>query len=78
MSIPIVEGLLKTFTEGIRYLTLLSKTSHVRKLRKAIGYSQSYMKLTTLIENSKDLKMTRHFRKQRAAFKRKFEKLDQG
>jgi hypothetical protein len=45
MSIPIVDNALKVITEGIKYLTLLQKTSPIRKMKKAIDAGEKYIQL---------------------------------
>jgi len=43
MSVPIVKEVLGIINGGIKYLTLLQSTSHVRKLRKAIDWAERYI-----------------------------------
>jgi len=68
----------KVISEGIKYLNLLTKTSHVRKLRKAIGYAQTFMELTEDIEGVTNEKTLKQLRARRRYIKRKFMKLDHG
>lgn len=56
MSVPIIESLLKVIDGGIRYLTLLQKTSHVRRMRKAVDYGETYILDDQLLEGEEDLK----------------------
>tara|TARA_Y100000310_G_scaffold343900_1_gene453796 strand:+ start:68 stop:289 length:222 start_codon:yes stop_codon:yes gene_type:complete len=41
-----IKSIAKVISEGIKYLTLLQKTSHVRRMRKAVDYGERFILLS--------------------------------
>lgn len=73
MSIPIIESGMKLVTEGIKYLILLSKTSHIRRMRKAVDYGETFILLFDELMNEDDDKKEKYIiTKMRVARKRFF------
>ena len=73
-----VKGILDVISSGIKYLTLLSKTAHVRKLRKAVDYGETFMLLFYELVAEKNVKKKVQLRKRMKYCKIKFFKLNQG
>lgn len=68
----------KVISEGIKYLNLLLKTSHVRRLRKAVDKGETFINLfyDYLVET--DDKKKKQIRKRMEYIKKLFYKLNQG
>lgn len=77
MSIPIIESSLKLITEGIKYLTLLSKTSHVRRMRKAVDYGETFILLFDELVNTDDEKKERQITNRMKIARKRFFKYNQ-
>ena len=45
MSVPVLDSALKVIEKGIAFLTLLQKTSPIRKMKKAIDAGEKYIQL---------------------------------
>jgi len=56
MAVPIVDNALKVISEGIKYLTLLTKTAHVRRLRKAVDYGEDFILLYNSLKETNSRK----------------------
>ena len=78
MSVPIVEGLLKVITEGIKYLTLLSKTSHVRRLRRAVDWGEKFIITFDELVSTDDVKEKRKLRTRLNYIRKRFFRYNQG
>ncbi len=74
----IVNNILKVIEGGISYLTLLLKTSHVRKLRKAVDYGETFITNFYDLVDEDDTKKKRQIRKRMNYCKIKFFKYNQG
>ncbi len=73
-----IKELLGIIEGGIKYLTLLHKTSHVRKLRKAVDYGERFINTFYDLVNEKDIKKKKQLRVGLNYFKKKFYKYNQG
>lgn len=65
-------------TKSIEYLTLWSKTSHVRKLRKAVDAGETYIRLSHELAAESNEKMKIHIQKRMNYMEKVFYKLNQG
>jgi len=77
MSIPIVESLLKVIDGGIKYLTLLQKTSHIRRMRRAVDYGETYILDDMALEKEEDLKKRIQIRARKKRAKKLFFRFNQ-
>jgi len=73
-----VGQIFQAISKGVEYLTLLRKTSHVRKLRKAVDYGETFINLFYELVDEEDVKKKKHIRTQMNYCKVKFYKLNQG
>ncbi len=73
-----ISGIVKVIGEGIRYLTLMLKTSHVRKLRKAVNYGETFINLFYDLLAEEDVEKKEYIRKRMDRVKKKFYKFNQG
>jgi len=73
-----VKDILKVIASGIQYLNLLLKTSHVRRLRKAVDYGETFINLFYELLSEDDVKNKKQIRKRMEYCKTKFYKLNQG
>ena len=73
-----IKEIARVIAEGIKYLTLLSKTSHVRRLRKAVDFGETFINLFDDLIAEDDVKMKLHIRKRMNYVKKKFFQLNQG
>jgi len=71
-------GILKVITSGIEYFNLLLKTSHVRRLRKAVDYGENFINLFYELVAEEDAKKKKNIRTRMNYFKKKFYQLNQG
>jgi len=74
----VVGEIAKVISEGIKYLNLLLKTSHVRKLRKAVDAGETFINLFYGLAAEKDVKKKIHLRKRMNHIRKRFYKLNQG
>ena len=51
-----VGQIFQAISKGVEYLTLLRKTSHVRKLRKAVDYGETFITLFYELVAEKNVK----------------------
>ena len=56
MQVLIVDKVLGVIQEGIKYMTLLLKTSTVRRMRRAVDYGETYILDTEEWEREEDPK----------------------
>jgi len=68
----------QAFSKGVEYLTLLRKTSHVRKLRKAVDAGETFINLFYDLVDEEDTKKKKQIRSRMNNSKVKFFKLNQG
>ena len=73
-----VGQIFQAISKGVEYLTLLRKTSHVRKLRKAVDYGETFITLFYELVAEKNVKKKAQTRKRMNYCKIKFFKLNQG
>lgn len=73
-----VQGWLEVIKAGIKYLTLLSKTSHVRRLRKAVDYGEQFINLFDDLVTEEDVRQKKKIRTRMRYCETKFYKLNQG
>lgn len=78
MAVPVIDNLLAVITEGIKYLTLLTKTSHVRKLRKAVDYGEQFIQLFDELVAEEDVKKKQQIRVRMNVIAKRFFKYNQG
>lgn len=78
MAIPVVQGVLDVISKGIEYLTLLSKTSHVRRLRKAVDWGESFILNYEELEKETDEKKIKNIKAKMALDRKNFFKYNQG
>ncbi len=73
-----VGQIFQAISKGVEYLTLLRKTSHVRKLRKAVDYGEQFINLFYELLAEDNAKGKIQLRKRMEYCKIKFFKLNQG
>jgi len=78
MAVPVLGGVLEVISKGIEYLTLLSSTSHVRKLRRAVDYGETFINNFYELVNEEDPKKKIQLRNRLDYCKKKFFKYNQG
>jgi len=78
MGVPVLDSALRVIGEGIKYLNLLRKTSHVRRLRKAVDYGEEFILLFYDLVDEPDAGEKRDIRKRMNYLKKKFFQYNQG
>jgi len=73
-----VGQIFQAISKGVEYLTLLRKTSHVRKLRKAVDAGETFINLFYDSIGEKDLKKKQRVLIKMNRLKKIFFKLNQG
>ncbi len=73
-----IKDVLKLVDGGIRYLTLLQKTRHVRRLRKAVDKAEDFILLSRQLLHEKDLKKIKRIKLRMKKLEKHFFKLNQG
>ena len=78
MAVPVIDSALKLVEAGIKYLTLLLKTSHVRRLRLAVDWGEKYIQEDEKLKTEDDAGKRADIYKKKAYIKRKFFRYNQG
>ncbi|MHA1853866.1 MAG: hypothetical protein ACTSUF_10240 [Candidatus Heimdallarchaeaceae archaeon] len=78
MSIPLLDKTLGVIQEGIKYLTLLQKTSHVRKLRAAVDWAEKYILLDEDLKTEDTASKRQQLYARKEYCRKKFFKYNQG
>lgn len=73
-----VEAIAKAIEGGVKYLTLLLKTSHVRRLRKAVDFGEYYIIEDEKLKHLKDEGEIKQVKARKALAKKRFFKYNQG
>ncbi len=73
-----LKELLGIVNGGIKYLTLLQKTRHVRKLRKAVDYAEKFILLSKELSHEKDSLLRKNLKKKMRRAESIFFKYNQG
>jgi len=74
----VVGKIFQAISKGVEYLILLRKTKHVRRLRKAVDYGETFINLFYELVAEKNVKKKAQLRKRMNYCKIKFYKLNQG
>lgn len=77
MGLPIITEGIGLVKESIKLLTLLAKTSHVRRMRKAVGYGENYIREDEKLVNETDPKKRKRIYNLKRYNKIKFFKFNQ-
>jgi len=75
---PAVSEIAKVISSGIEYLTLLTKTSHVRKLRKAVDFAEENFLLDEKLKTANEAKERQEIYARKGYLFKKFFKYNQG
>ncbi len=72
-----IKDIAKVINSGIQYLTLLLKTSHVRRLRKAVDFGETFIRLYEQLRYEKNEKEKQRIKTRMSYASRKFFKYNQ-
>ena len=72
-----IKDILKVINSGLEYLTLLRKTSHIRRMRKAVDYGETFIRLYERLVLENDEKERQRLKTRMSFISRKFFKHNQ-